>query len=339
MDFKIIEFKSFQQSSWDNLFEQLEGPLHNYTWNNLNYYSAYKNIKNISFTIFCENQLIALIPFAVNSKSKKLNFSFGNNLIFSPIFSQKVTTSLRKKVYDYVFKFLKKKFNLTRLKIDVQVSPIYFENNKVKISSKNQFELIQFSKNYTVHNTLIVDLKKKEEELLSDMSKYHRRNINKTSKIKNLEFKILNYKNPKNLIIEKFNKFRKYHKISAGKITRPKQTWEIMLKKIYDNEADLFYLVLDKEIVSYLYCARLYNFAWGWSQVNLKKYENISPRHFLEWKAMKYYSDNQLHFYEIGERFYNQEKFKPTKKELSISEFKEKYGSDKYPKVIFKVEI
>ena len=112
-----------------------------------------------------------------------------------------------------------------------------------------------------------------------------------------------------------------------------------MLKKIYDNEADLFYLNLDDKSISYLYCARLYDFAWGWSQVNLKKYENISPRHFLEWNAMKYYRNNQFHFYEIGERYYAQDKFKPTAKELSISDFKEKYGSDKYPKVNFRVEI
>ena len=112
-----------------------------------------------------------------------------------------------------------------------------------------------------------------------------------------------------------------------------------MLKKIYDNEADLFYLSLDNKNISYLYCSRLLDFAWGWSQVNLKEYENISPRHSLEWNAMKYYKNNKFYFYEIGERFYPQEKFKPTEKEISISEFKEKYGSDKYPKAIFRVEV
>ena len=54
---------------------------------------------------------------------------------------------------------------------------------------------------------------------------------------------------------------------------------------------------------------------------------------------MKYYKDNHFHFYEIGERFYPQEKFKPTIKELSISEFKEKYGSDRYPKAFFRIEV
>ena len=111
-----------------------------------------------------------------------------------------------------------------------------------------------------------------------------------------------------------------------------------MLKKIYDNESNLFYLDYDGKSISFLYCAKLFDFAWGWSQVNLREHENISPRHYLEWQAIRYYKDNNFHFYEIGERFYLQDNFIPTAKELSISDFKEKYGSEKYPKAIFKVE-
>ena len=74
-------------------------------------------------------------------------------------------------------------------------------------------------------------------------------------------------------------------------------------------------------------------------EVNLKNYEHISPRHFLEWNAMKYYKYNMLNFYEIGERYYDQNDFKPTNKEISISEFKEKFGSNKYPKPILKVQL
>ena len=338
-DFKIKKFQEFSMSSWNNLLTKLEGPLQNCNWNNLNYYSAYNKIENISFALFHEKKLIALLPFAKNLNAKKIGFSFGNNLIFSPIFSPKVKPSLRKKVYNYLFENIKKEFKLKKLKMNFQVSPVYFENNKVKIFSKNQFELLEYSKSFNVHNTLILDLSENEDQLLSNMSKYHRKNINKTSKIKNLEFRIINYETKKNIIEKKFNEFKKYHLLSAGKMTRPNKTWEIMLKKIYDNEADLFYLDLDGISASFLYCAKLFDFAWGWTQVNLKEYEIISPRHFLEWQAMKYYKDNHFHFYEIGERFYPQEKFKPTSKELSISEFKEKYGSDRYPKALFRIEV
>ena len=113
-----------------------------------------------------------------------------------------------------------------------------------------------------------------------------------------------------------------------------------MLKQIIDNEADLFCLIYDTTPISYLYCGRYKNFAWGWSQVNLEKYEKeFMPRHLLEWEVMMHYKKNKLDFYEIGERYFAQEKFKPTKKELLISEFKEKFGSDRFPKVFFNLEI
>ena len=126
--------------------------------------------------------------------------------------------------------------------------------------------MLEYSKSFNVHNTLILDLDESEDKLLLNMSKYHRKNINRTSKIKNLNFKIINYETPKNIIKKKFREFKKSHLLSAGKITRPNKTWEIMLKKIYDNEANLFYLDLNSKSISFLYCSKLFDFAWGWSR-------------------------------------------------------------------------
>ena len=338
MDFQIKKFTDFTMSSWNNLLFEMDGPIHNCNWNNLNYYSAYKKVTNYSRAIFYENKLVALFPFAKNYCEEKINFSFGNNLLFSPIFSPSINTSIRKKIYFYFFKIIKEQFDLKKLKIKIQVSPIYFENSRAKLLSKNQFELIEFSKSYIVHNTLIIDLEKNQDLLLSSMSKYHRRNILRAEKIKNLKFNCVNFRK-KEEVKKKFDEFRKYHKISAGRVTRPIKTWEIMLDKIFKCEADLFYLNYENKSISYLYCAKFSNFAWGWSQVNVSNFEYLSPRHILEWNTIKYYKEKKFNFYEIGERFYDQKNFKPTDKEKSISVFKEKFGSDKYPKVIFNVEV
>ena len=339
MDFKIKKFTDFSMFEWNNLLNELEGPIYNCNWNNLNYYSAYDKVKNVSFAIFYEKKLIALIPVAKNSNNKKLTFSFGNNLIFSFLFKPNITQSLRKRIYHFVFDFLKQKAKQKKLKQNIQVGPIFFINNKSYAYSKNQFELLEYCKNYIVHNTLIVDLNKDENILISEMSKYHLRNIKRTSRIENLKFNILNNSSSSVIVKKKFSEFQKYHLISAGKLTRPKKTWKIMLQKIFDNEAELFFLSLENKSISYLYCSKWKDFAWGWSQVNLKKYEKISPRHYLEWNAIKYYKSINCRFYEIGERYNLQKNFKPTSKELSISNFKEKYGSDKYPKTIFHVEV
>ena len=146
IDFKIKKFKEFSMPEWNYMVSKLEGPMQNCNWNTLNYYSAYNKIENISFVLFHENKLIALIPLAKNSKTKKIKFSFGNNLIFSPIFSPSIKANLRKKVYNFLFETIKKIYKLKKLKINFQVSPVFFANSKVKICSKNQFELLEYSK-------------------------------------------------------------------------------------------------------------------------------------------------------------------------------------------------
>ena len=62
------------------------------------------------------------------------------------------------------------------------------------------------------------------------------------------------------------------------------------------------------------------------------------PRHLLEWKTILYYKKLNFEFYEIGERFYFDSKSKISKKQINISEFKEKYGSDNFPKAYFKIK-
>ena len=59
----------------------------------------------------------------------------------------------------------------------------------------------------------------------------------------------------------------------------------------------------------------------------------------LEWEVMLYYKNIKQSFYEIGIRYVKQKNFIPTKKELTISEFKEKYGSDSYPRAEIEIRI
>ena len=109
-----------------------------------------------------------------------------------------------------------------------------------------------------------------------------------------------------------------------------------MEEQIYEDQGELFFLEYNGCPVSYLYCGRYNKLAWGWTQVNLDSLEKeLMPRHLLEWNVLLYYKSSGLYFYEIGERFLKQKNFKPSKKEITISDFKEKYGSDWYPKVIF----
>ncbi len=72
MRFKIESFKSFDKNSWNKALEEMEGNLHFCTWQSIEYYSAFQNIKNISFVIKEENQIKAMVPLAINKNKKKI---------------------------------------------------------------------------------------------------------------------------------------------------------------------------------------------------------------------------------------------------------------------------
>ena len=337
MRFKIESFKSFDKNSWNKALEEMEGNLHFCTWQSIEYYSAFQNIKNISFVIKEENQIKAMVPLAIN-KNKKKNLSFNEGFIFSPVFKKSIKQSLKKKIYEFIFEHVKSSYKIIR-SIKFLISPVMFREKKVIISSKNQFELLWKNSNIRINNTLIQDLDKDMADLENQMSKYHRKNIKKSLK-KNIEFKVFNSRNGDKEISNEFKRFRKLHLLSAGRKTRPMKTWKIMENLIKDDLADLFSINYEKKPISYLYCGRYKNFSWGWSQVNLRSYEKeIMPRHMLEWKVMLYYKNIKQSFYEIGIRYVKQKNFIPTKKELTISEFKEKYGSDSYPRAEIEIRI
>ena len=155
-----------------------------------------------------------------------------------------------------------------------------------------------------------------------------------------LNFKYCSSKDSKDIVKKNIDDFKKAHFDMWGKQTRPDASWDSMLKSIIDDEAVLCFLEKNHETISYLFIGYHKKFCFGWSQVNLKKYEkDFQVRHFLEWSVIKFLKKRKFRFYELGERFYKYKGFKPSEKYLSISDFKEKFGGSFYPKVFFESKL
>jgi hypothetical protein len=109
-----------------------------------------------------------------------------------------------------------------------------------------------------------------------------------------------------------------------------------MKEQLLNNEAILFVSYLNNIEISYLFCGIYEGFAWGWSQVNVDVYEKkYAPRHLLEWEAIKYFKKKKFKLYDLGERYNFSDNFSPTLKQITISDFKEKYGALMYPKASY----
>jgi hypothetical protein len=99
----------------------------------------------------------------------------------------------------------------------------------------------------------------------------------------------------------------------------------------------LFAGFVDETPASFLYCGEFRGFGFGWSQANVEEYAGERAlRHLIEWSAVLSYQSRGFRYYEIGRRFYGPQLYKvPTPKELSISFFKERYGGQLWPYLVF----
>ena len=338
MDYKIIKFSDISEDKWNKEISNLTGHTHLVNSISIKYYTAFKNILNKSFLLEVEKKTLAAVPLSINKNLKKNFFGYNFGFCPSPIYRSDITPSMRRKLIHVIIDEIKKIGKNKIVDLNFFTHPISTSKYS-EITSKNQFYFLSLKPKFNVINTLILELNKKEEVIFDNLSKYHKRNIVRSKK-KNLKFNFYNNTSDKKIIKEKFIIFKKLHFKSSGKLTRPNKTWDIMYDQILKNKADLFSIsVLNKDI-SFLYCGKFHDFAWGWSQVNDQRYEKeYMPRHLLEWESILYYKKNLFKYYEIGERFFNQTNNQITKKEISISEFKEKYGSDYYPKAFFKINL
>ncbi len=169
------------------------------------------------------------------------------------------------------------------------------------------------------------------------MSKYQRRHISRGKK-KGIRVVAFNNDESKTKLKHWFSHFQQAHFDSAGKMTRPQETWDSMLGAALNGKATLFCAFLGDTPMSYLFCGEFDSMAFGWSQVNIEEFEKeYSPRHVLEWEAMMHYKNGGFNYYEVGERYFCPQPFYvPSPKEISISQFKERYGGFMLPKIVWR---
>ena len=342
MQLKHLEHNFIDEKSWDHNLTNFPHSnfLHSYKW--MKYISEFDNVvSNKSFFLTnSEGEVVAFCPLIVYRLSYESNeyLSIGSNSQYTIGFPlvQSKTSSMRKKIFKYIFNYYFSFALENGIKVMETVShPLTktFCNRETNYMDKF-FEPIKYKNFDRVTNTSVVDLSNSVEFLERNLGKYHRRHIRRTEK-KGIVFEAIDCNTEENIVEKSFKNFQEAHFISAGKSTRPQQTWDTMKEMLVKDKAVLFVAKIKNIVVSYLLCGKFRNMSWGWSQVNVEEYEKeYSPRHFLEWKSILYLKELGYQFYEIGDIVYYPSPFYiPSKKELSISMFKERYGASLLPKV------
>jgi len=207
--------------------------------------------------------------------------------------------------------------------------PVYFSNNlEIRTLSDNfyskQFGELNDLRNFLLKNSkrvswlveklpdrvnlenhketidLVIDLRESEEELLSRMSRSHRRTI-RDSLLMRQEIFTITSDSPKEYIQANFHSYRTMHSLVAGRETRPVESFNYMEDLIRKGVSKLFVSSLNSSPISYLYCDSNRQFARGWSQVTKPGLDGgIFPRTLLEWTAIKSYKREGRLTYHLG---------------------------------------
>jgi hypothetical protein len=339
MKFSRKDYSEVGTEEWDKLVVDMEGSVHFNCSYIMEYFCALSpNILNCSFIVYNDRKSVVSVCslFVIkdgsnNEDSKMLPYS-----VIS--IKNDIKPGIRRSLIKFIFSEVDYTLDLNNFEyINFVTHPLKKAciDDKV-ISSENIFELQSKCSIVLIHNTLISNLTTDIDTLFQDMNKYRRRHIKKSIN-KNL---VVKHYNNSNIVDKHINSMKLEHHIASGHQTRPDSTWQIMLANAKSGHGTIFVAYTDDGTpISYLYCGEFSDISWGWSQVNVHKYEKEwSPRALLEWEAMKYYKKKRFRFYEIGERFYENAMYKPTNKEISISEFKERYGTSMYPKIYWRYE-
>jgi len=183
-------------------------------------------------------------------------------------------------------------------------------------------------------NTIVMDLGFTLEELCRGLTQEQRKHLNQSDR---RGLRVKEFSGTDDGLAEMHAQYAHAHQKAAGRLTRPQATFDRMLHLAGEGRMRLFVGFINGTPASFLYCGEFEGFGFGWSQANVEEYASEqATRHLLEWSAVLSYKERKFRYYEIGRRFYGPQLYKvPTPKELSISFFKERYGGQLWPYLVF----
>ena len=171
---------------------------------------------------------------------------------------------------------------------------------------------------------LVIELFEPEKNLISRMSRNHRRTI-KYSQGMGQQIIEISSANSSQEISDYFNEYRLLHKLVSKKETRVIASFEFMENLIRIGVGKLFVSLLNQSPIAFLYCDGYRNFARGWSQVTKPDLgPKVFPRTLLEWSAIKSFKREGRSIYHLGT--ISNELLANNKEIKGFDEFKLRFG-------------
>lgn len=312
---------------WTTTYKSLPSHPVSYLASSLDYQLAYKRShggtwNDISCVIFLDNQAVALWPLSV-AECHGIGILSSQGLpIMPPIFIDTCPVRARKKIIAKCFKIAR------ALAIQMDIEEWSSLSKSIDRAGLNEWHLIAMREGARclVRHELFVDLRLTLPEIKSSFRKSYRSLVTSGERLWQVEV----LKAPGNLTI--WNEFRALHANVSGRVTRSLQSWQLQHEALVNDEGFLISLRDDE---NRMVGAGFFNCSSDEGVYSVGAYDrslfNKPLGHVVQYRAIEELRKRGCSWYRIGTRFFSGDEPKPSKKELSISNFKSGFASHVFP--------
>ncbi len=285
-----------------------------------------KSSMDISLVLSHDNKPCAIWPLALDLNDKEPIKSINNHyggVVIPPLFVKNFPKKSQRLIIKACIKFLNKILEISQGKC-WRTNELY---NVSETGQWHQIILEMGGKLDKINYEMYVDLTLPIKEIRSHIRKSFRPLVSsglKTWKVMVMDKYCLNT----------WENFRKLHKRVAGRITRPKKTWDIQHEAIRSGNAFLVYVTdFDKKIVGGGY----FDMSEHQCNYSVGTYDrSLSDQplgHMIQYQAILTAKEKGKKLYYIGDRFYREDLPHITEKRVQISYFQQGFSNKILPRI------
>lgn len=326
-----IEFilRENNQILWNNVLNRSNYVPFGYLDNTIQFQKALQSgngtsLSDISVIILHDRKPCAVWPMLYKPKAEDFKISgFGTNLL-PPLFVADIVATSKKEIIKKCIRFLE--VIGKQISVDtIQCEEVFLSTLSV---SDMHYELVKKGSVAKLRYDLFVDLSMDMDKIKNRFRKSYKSLINKGLAL----WRIGILENDQPLIWEEF---RQLHIKVTGRETRTRETWAVHYLAILQGMAFLIYLRndLDEMIGGGLFIHSKQECFYGVGAYDRSLFDKPIG-HVVQFAAIEVMKKRGLQWYKVGTRSFKTDIPTPSEKEISVTEFKEGFATNIFPKYL-----
>jgi hypothetical protein len=267
-----------------------------------------------SFVALLDKEPAACVFLPIEKNGQFLTVTLSGGFVLAPLFR---SLSVAKEIFSKIDEIAAEN------KIDkIMFSVDTFFRNNCRYNYLQKFDYLDAS-----ILSYVIDLNGQEEDFLKNCRRGHKCDIKKILADKNYEVFFTDRQDPSYEIHEAY---RALHQKCSGRVTRPKENFDLQFEKLKNGEAVLFGVKYKGKNIAFSYFEYKGDYGMYEASADDPDYSGMPLYHILIFSAMKYLKLKGVRFLDTGQPSSPSAQFGyyPDEKQLNIALFKRGFGGD-----------